>query len=61
MYTAVINGVIDIPILFGVMKIANDKKILKDNTNSHVSNIMGRLTFAIMGTSVMIMLVTWVK
>jgi Mn2+/Fe2+ NRAMP family transporter len=43
------------------MKIANDKKILKDNTNSHVSNIIGWLTFAIIGVSVIMMLVTWGK
>jgi ABC-type transporter Mla maintaining outer membrane lipid asymmetry permease subunit MlaE len=28
-YTAVINGVIAVPILFAVMKIANDKKMLR--------------------------------
>ncbi len=60
-YTAVINGVIAVPILFAVMKIANDKKILKDNTNSHMSNVIGWLTFVIMGVSVIIMFVTWSK
>jgi Mn2+/Fe2+ NRAMP family transporter len=57
-YAAVINGVIAVPILFAVMKIANDKKILKDKTNSRVSNVIGWLTFAIMGASVVIMFVT---
>ena len=28
-YTAVINGIIAVPILFTIMKIANDKKILE--------------------------------
>jgi Mn2+/Fe2+ NRAMP family transporter len=60
-YAAVINGVIAVPILFAVMKIANDKKILKDKTNSRVSNVIGWLTFAIMRVSVMIMFVTWGK
>ena len=60
-YTAIINGVIAIPILFAVMKIANDKKVLKDNTNSYVSNVIGWLTFAIMGVSVILMLATWGK
>ena len=58
-YTAVINGVIAVPILFAVMKIANDKKVLRDNTNNRVSNVIGWLTFVIMGVSVIIMLVTW--
>ena len=60
-YTAVINGVIAVPILFAVMKIANDKKILGGKTNSYVSNIIGWLIFAIMGVSVIIMFVTWDK
>jgi Mn2+/Fe2+ NRAMP family transporter len=60
-YTAVINGVIAVPILFAVMKMANDKNILKDNTNSHMSNVIGWLTFVIMGITVVIMFVTWGK
>ena len=60
-YTAVINGVIAVPILFAVMKIANDKEILGRKTNSYVSNIIGWLIFAIMGVSVIIMFVTWGK
>ncbi len=60
-YTAVINGVIAVPILFAVMNIANDKEILGGKTNSYVSNIIGWLIFAIMGVSVIIMFVTWGK
>jgi len=60
-YTAVINGVIAVPILFAVMKIANDKKMLRDHTNNHFSNVIGWLTFVIMGVSVIIMFVTWGK
>jgi NRAMP (natural resistance-associated macrophage protein)-like metal ion transporter len=60
-YTAVINGVVAVPILFAVMKIANDKKILRGKTNSRVSNVIGWLTFAVMGVSAIIMFVTWGK
>jgi Mn2+/Fe2+ NRAMP family transporter len=60
-YAAVINGVIAVPILFAVMKIANDKEILRDKTNNHMSNVIGWLTFAIMGVSVIILLVAWGK
>ena len=49
------------PILFVVMKIANDKKIIKDKTNGHISNVLGWLTFVIMGGSVIVMFVTWGK
>jgi Mn2+/Fe2+ NRAMP family transporter len=38
-----------------VMRIANDKKILKDRTNGRYSNIVGWATFAIMTIAVVIM------
>ena len=60
-YTAVINGLIAVPILFAVMKIANDKKVLRDDTNNRVSNVIGWLTFVMMGVSAIIMFVTWGK
>jgi len=58
-YTAVINGVVAVPILVAVMKIANDKEILKDRINGQISNIIGWTTLIIMGVSVVIMFVTW--
>src|SRR6187200_2381513 len=58
-YTAVINGITAVPILFAVMKISNDKNILNENTNPKISNIVGWLTFFIMSVSVVIMLFTW--
>ena len=60
-YAAVINGVIAVPILFAVMKIANDKKVLRDKTNDRLYNAIGWLTFGIMGMSIIIMLVSWGK
>jgi Mn2+/Fe2+ NRAMP family transporter len=60
-YTAVINGVVAVPILFAIMQIGNDKTILNNNTNKPVSNIIGWLTFVIMGISVVIMFVSWGK
>jgi Mn2+/Fe2+ NRAMP family transporter len=58
-YTAVINGIIAVPILFVILKIANDKKILEDKTNSLASNVLGWLTFLIMAISVVVLLFTW--
>ena len=52
---AIINAVVTVPILFLVMRIANDKKILKDRTNGLYSNIVGWATFAIMTIAVVIM------
>jgi NRAMP (natural resistance-associated macrophage protein)-like metal ion transporter len=58
-YTAVINGIITVPILFVILKIANDKKILENKTNGLGSNILGWLTFLIMGMSVVVLLFAW--
>jgi Mn2+/Fe2+ NRAMP family transporter len=58
-YTAVINGITAVPILFAILRIANDKKILKDKINGPVSNLLGWLTFMIMGISVIILFFTW--
>jgi Mn2+/Fe2+ NRAMP family transporter len=57
---AVINAVVTVPILFIVMRLANDKKILEDRINSRFSNIIGWITFAIMTVSVIVMFLSFV-
>lgn len=56
---AVINAVVTVPILFIVMRLANDKKILEDKVNSRFSNIIGWFTFAIMTASVVVMFLSF--
>jgi Mn2+/Fe2+ NRAMP family transporter len=56
---AVINAVVTIPILFIVMRLANDKKILEDKVNTRFSNVIGWITFAIMITSVIVMFISY--
>ena len=56
---AVINAVVTVPILFIVMRLANDKKILEDKVNSRFSNIIGWFTFAIMTASVIVMFLSF--
>ncbi|MDQ6724286.1 MAG: Nramp family divalent metal transporter [Thermoproteota archaeon] len=60
-YTSVINGVVSIPILFVLLKISNDKEILKEKTNGLLSNIVGWMTFTIMTILVVVMIVTFGK
>jgi len=57
---AVINAVVTVPILFIVMRLANDKKILEDKINSRFSIIIGWLTFAIMTVSVIVMFLSFI-
>ena len=58
-YTAIINGIIAVPLLIAVIKVANDKKILHTHTNRKLSNILGWVTVTIMGFSIIIMIFTW--
>jgi NRAMP (natural resistance-associated macrophage protein)-like metal ion transporter len=60
-YASVINGVVSVPILYVIMKIANDKEILKENTNGRLTNIIGWLTFIIMAIATIIMFLTFGK
>jgi len=56
---AVINAVVTVPVLFIVMRLANDKKILEDKINTRFSNIIGWFTFAIITISVIVMLLSF--
>jgi NRAMP (natural resistance-associated macrophage protein)-like metal ion transporter len=55
--TAVISAVAGVPILYMLMRIANDKKILQNRTNGLVSNIIGWSTFVLMAVSVIILFI----
>jgi Mn2+/Fe2+ NRAMP family transporter len=55
-YTAIINGVVSVPILFIIMRIANDKKILGNNIKNKISNVFGWFTFILMAISVFVVL-----
>jgi Mn2+/Fe2+ NRAMP family transporter len=57
---AVINAVVTVPILFIVMRLANDKKILEDRINRRFSNIIGWITLAIMKVSVIVMFLLFI-
>jgi len=59
-YAAVINGVTAVPILYTIMKIANDKKILENRVNRRFSNVLGWATVSIMGISVVVMFSTFI-
>jgi Mn2+/Fe2+ NRAMP family transporter len=58
-YSSTINGIVAAPILVTVIKVANDKNILKNKINSKLSNIIGWIVVIIMGISVLIMVFTW--
>lgn len=47
-YTAVINGIIAVPLIFIIFLIGNNPKIMKNNKNSIISNIFLLLAFLFM-------------
>jgi Mn2+/Fe2+ NRAMP family transporter len=58
-YAAVINAAIAVPILFTIMRIANDKNFLGEGINGRVTNTIGWITVIIMGAAVVIMFATF--
>ena len=60
-YAAVINGIISVPLVIVIMKIANDKKILEGQTNGKITNIIGWISVLVIGFSVAVMFLTWIK
>jgi NRAMP (natural resistance-associated macrophage protein)-like metal ion transporter len=55
-YTAVINGIIAVPIIFMLIRIANNKKIMGHRTNGWISNTFTIITFLAMGIAALLIL-----
>ncbi|MFH1078478.1 MAG: divalent metal cation transporter [Patescibacteria group bacterium] len=47
-YTAVLNGIAAPPLLYLILRVANDRKIMGSHVNSRLSNVLGWTTFAVM-------------
>jgi len=56
-YTAVMYGVISPPLIFVIMHIANNKKVMGKHTNSLASNVLGGITFVVMSTATILLFV----
>ncbi len=60
-YSAIINGVISVPLIFIIMKIANDKKIVGQNTSPPKLKFFGWLAFVFMLMTVTLMIASLLK
>jgi Mn2+/Fe2+ NRAMP family transporter len=58
-YTAAINGITAIPILFVIMRIANEKKILGKRVYNKLSNVLRWITVGSMTSAAVIMFVSF--
>ena len=57
-YTAVVNGIIAVPLIALIIKLADDERIVGKYKSGKWSNIMGWITFAFMATAVVTMFVS---
>lgn len=48
-YTAVLNGIIAVPLIGMILLITNNKKIMGNHTNGWLTNTIGMVTFVVMG------------
>ncbi|HEX7456138.1 MAG TPA: divalent metal cation transporter [Candidatus Nanoarchaeia archaeon] len=58
-YTAIINGIIAVPLLAMIILVSNNKNILGARVNGRWSNYLGWLTFFLMGAATILMLASW--
>ena len=56
LYAAVVNGVMSVPLIFIIIKLANDKRIVGEYRSSRSSNIVAWITFGFMAFSVSLMI-----
>jgi NRAMP (natural resistance-associated macrophage protein)-like metal ion transporter len=48
-YTAIINGIVAVPLLVLILLVANNRAIMGEHTNGRLSNVVGALTALFMG------------
>jgi NRAMP (natural resistance-associated macrophage protein)-like metal ion transporter len=60
-YAAVINGVVAVPLLALILLIANNRAILGEHTNGHLSNVVGILTVALMAVAAVVTVVSAIR
>lgn len=60
-YTAVINGVIAVPLILIILLIGRNRDIMGEHISGFWSNLFGWITFIAMGAAAVLMIVTWLK
>ncbi len=57
-YSAVINGIVAVPLLALILLVANNRAILGEHTNGRISNTLGLITTVFMGVAALITIVS---
>lgn len=58
---AIVNGVAAVPLIFIILRLARDRRVVKGYQTSKIHTIIGWLTFAFMGTAVALMVAGLLK
>ena len=57
-YSAVINGIVAVPLLALILRVANNRAILGPHTNGRLSNLFGGLTLVVMAVAAVVTVIT---
>ncbi len=60
-YTAIFNGIASVPLLFMIARVGNNKHIMGEYKNGHLSNTFVRLTFVIMMVAVLALFYSFIN
>jgi Mn2+/Fe2+ NRAMP family transporter len=59
--TAVINGMLAPPLLFLILRVSNERKIMGERVNGRALNVLGWVTAVAMSGAAVALVVTWIK
>jgi NRAMP (natural resistance-associated macrophage protein)-like metal ion transporter len=57
-YAAILNGIVAVPLLFFILRVANDRRIMGDFTNGRLGNLAGGVTFVVIGVAAVAVIVS---
>jgi NRAMP (natural resistance-associated macrophage protein)-like metal ion transporter len=60
-YTAVINGVVAVPLILILLLVSSNRSIMGKYTNGLLSKAIGWFTFVVMGAAAVLMFVAWAR
>jgi Mn2+/Fe2+ NRAMP family transporter len=57
-YAAIINGIVAVPLLFLILRVANDRRIMGEFTNGRLGNLVGTVALVVMGAAAVAVVVS---
>jgi len=60
-YTAVINGVVAVPLIYVILRIGGNPRIMGEHVTGKCTHCIGWFTFAVMGLAAVAMFLAWIR